>query len=278
FLEKCYFWLVVMLIGANTLRTSKIEKMREQIQSLFKHNDEYPLFYIEGGSRLWGISGPESDFDVRGFHLQSKQQYFDFKTHRNIIEIIDGDFDFVSYDIDKMFGLLAKSNPTVLEWIRANIIYFNELPDWTTFQQGIIANIDFKALFHHYISLAKANINLMQSGKKFTYKTVFYCIRGLLSAELVSQQIIPELLIHDLFKQFDKDNEILKIAKDSLQIRKQQTKKEEVLQSDKQKILTAIKDFTNQVEIKAPKSTKNKQKLENILTAYSFNLKSKIYR
>ena len=251
--------------------------MRQEIDNLFKDIDEKPLFYIESGSRLWGIASPDSDYDVRGFHLQSKQQYFDFKKHRDIIEVMDGDFDFVSYDIDKMFGLLVKSNPTVFEWIRANIIYFNELPDWTTFQQDVIANFDFKALFHHYISLAKGNINLMETGKKFTYKTAFYCIRGLLSADLATRQIIPELLIDDLFKQFDNDNDVLKIAKDSLDRKKSQKEKEEVLESDKQKILNAIKEFTSKLELKAPDSGNNRQKLESVLTDYSFNLKTKFY-
>lgn len=251
--------------------------MRQQIDNLFKNLDERPLFYIESGSRLWGIASPDSDFDVRGFHLQSKQQYFDFKKHRDIIEIMDGDFDFVSYDIDKMFGLLVKSNPTVFEWVRANIVYFNELPDWTIFQQDIITNFDFKALFHHYISLAKGNINLMETGKKFTYKTAFYCIRGLLSADLATRKIIPELLIDDLFKQFDTDSSVLKIAKDSLERKKQRTEKEEVLESDKQKILTAIKYFAGQLEVKAPDSSGNRKKLENVLIEYSFNLKTKFY-
>ena len=251
--------------------------MREKIENLFTDINERPLFYIESGSRLWGIASPHSDFDVRGFHLQSKQQYFDFKKHRDIIEVMDGDFDFVSYDIDKMFGLLVKSNPTVFEWIRTNIVYFNELPDWTTFQQDIITNFDFKALFHHYISLAKGNINLMETGIKFTYKTAFYCIRGLLSADLATRQIIPELLIDDLFKQFDNGNDVLKIAKESLERKKQQTEKEEVLESEKQKILAAIKEFTGQLESKAPDSSNNRQKLESVLTEYSFNLKTQFY-
>lgn len=251
--------------------------MREQIQNLFKDINERPLFYIESGSRLWGIASPDSDFDVRGFHLQSKKQYFDFKNHRDIIEVMDGDFDFVSYDIDKMFGLLAKSNPTVFEWIRANIVYFNELPDWTTFQSDVISNFDFKALFHHYISLAKGNINLMETGKKFTYKTAFYCIRGLLSADLAARQTIPELLIDDLFNQFDNENDVLKIAKDSLERKKQQTEKEEVIEGEKQIILTAIKEYTGNLESKAPDSSNNRQMLESVLTEYSLNLKSKFY-
>lgn len=252
--------------------------MRQEIDNLFKDLEEKPLFYIESGSRLWGIASPDSDFDVRGFHLQSKNQYFDFKKHRDIIEVMDGDFDFVSYDIDKMFGLLLKSNPTVFEWIRAHIIYFNELPDWEKFQKDVVENFDFKALFHHYISLAKGNINLMETGKKFTYKTAFYCIRGLLSADLATRKIIPELLIDNLFNQFEKENDVLKIAKNSLERKKQQTEKEEVIESDKQIILSAIKDFTKQLEIKVPESSNNREKLESILKEYSFKLKSEFYK
>jgi predicted nucleotidyltransferase len=251
--------------------------MTEQIKQLFRDIDEIPLFYIESGSRLWGIASPDSDYDVRGFHLQAKQQYFDFKKHRDIIEVMDGDFDFVSYDIDKMFGLLVKSNPTVFEWIRANIVYFNQLPDWTIFQQNIIINFDFKALFHHYISLAKGNINLMETGKKFTYKTAFYCIRGLLSADLATRKVIPALLIDDLFNQFDKQNAVLKIAKDSLERKKQQKEKEEVLEKEKERILVAITDFAKQLENKEPKTSNNRKQLEKTLTDYSFLIKTKYY-
>jgi predicted nucleotidyltransferase len=263
--------------GSAIVKCKKQKNMKEQIEQLFSDIEEIPLFYIESGSRLWGIASPDSDFDVRGFHLQSKRQYYDFKKHRDIIEILDGNFDFVSYDIDKMFGLLSKSNPTVFEWIRANIIYFINLPQWTEVQEQIIENFDFKALFHHYLSLAKGNINLMETGKKFTYKTAFYCIRGLLSADLATKQIIPELLIDNLFKQFDRENEVLKIAKDSLERKKQKTEKEEVLEGDKQKILTAINDFTVQLELKEPKSSDNRQKLETVLTDYSQFIKTKYY-
>ena len=206
--------------------------IKPQIDNVFQSIEEKPLFYIESGSRLWGIAGPDSDYDVRGFHFQSKRQYFDFEKHRNIIEVMNGDFDFVSYDLDKMFGLLAKSNPTVFEWVRSDIIYFNELPDWATFQQNIIANFDFKALFHHYLSFGSNHINLMRADKKFTYNNVFYCIRGLLSADLATRQMIPELYIDDLLNQFDQDNDLLKIAKDSLERKRQRTEKEEVLKSD----------------------------------------------
>jgi len=252
--------------------------MTGEIKSLFETRPEHPLFYVESGSRLWGIASPDSDFDVRGFHLQPKDQYFDFKKHRDLIEIMDGDFDFVSYDIDKMFGLLAKSNPTVIEWIRAHIVYFNNFPNWTDFQFQIVANFDFKALYHHYLSLAKGNINLMETDKKFTYKTAFYCLRGLLSAELAIKKTVPELLIDKLFEQFEIENDLIKIAKESLEKKKSNSEKQDVESDQKPIMLDKIKAFTQKLNEMEPERSNNPDKLEGILRDYSFELKNEYYK
>ena len=53
--------------------------IEKNIQQLFEERQDIPLFYIESGSRLWGMASPDSDYDVRGFHLPSKDQYFDYK-------------------------------------------------------------------------------------------------------------------------------------------------------------------------------------------------------
>lgn len=252
-------------------------EIKAQIIRILQDYDGRPLFYIESGSRLWGIASPDSDYDVRGFHLQSKEQYFDFRSHRDIIEVMDGDFDFVSYGLDKMFGLLAKSNPKVFEWVRANIIYLNQLPDWQRFTDELIANFDLKALFHHYKSMAKGNLNEIELHGKFTYKKVFYCIRGLLSAQLAARQIIPELLVDDLFQQFETDNAVLQIARESLERKKQETEKEAVPEANRQSILTALYDFIAQLEANTPVQTNNPEKLNRLLTDYSFALKQRYY-
>lgn len=253
------------------------QTIKEQILRNLENHGGIPLFYIESGSRLWGIASPDSDYDVRGFHLQSKEQYFDFRNHRDIIEVMDGDFDFVSYGLDKMFGLLAKSNPKVFEWVRANIIYLNQLPDWQQFTDELMANFDLKALFHHYKSMAKGNLNEIELHGKFTYKKVFYCIRGLLSAQLAARQIIPELLVDDLFQQFETDNAILQIARESLERKKQETEKEAVPETNRQFILAALYDFIAQLEAITPVQTNNPEKLNRLLTDYSFALKKRYY-
>ena len=35
------------------------EMLKEQIEQLFRNIDEIPLFYVESGSRLWGIAATQ---------------------------------------------------------------------------------------------------------------------------------------------------------------------------------------------------------------------------
>jgi len=252
-------------------------QIEETVKVLFEQRDEIPLFYVESGSRLWGIASPDSDFDVRGFHLQSRQKYFDFRKHRDIIEVMDGDFDLVSYDIDKMFGLLAKCNPTVFEWIRAHICYFNILPDWEQLQQEIIANYDFTVLYYHYLSLAKGQLHDMENGNKFTYKKAFYCIRGLLSADLAVQGAIPQLRVEQLLAQSDPKNPVTQIARDSLDQKRQGTEKQQIETPRRQTILTAIHAYTEELSSRQLPRHSKSERLAEILMEYCIDLKSCYY-
>lgn len=256
----------------------KTMNINQEIQQLFQSRDDIPLFYIESGSRLWGMASPDSDYDVRGFHLPSKVQYYDYRKHRDLIEIMDGDFDFVSYDLNKMFGLLAKSNPTVLEWVRAHIEYFNAFPEWEKFRDGLLAKIDYRALYHHYISLAKGGMKVMQTADNFTYKKVFYSIRGLMSAELATEQIMPELLITTLFDQVNPNDPLRHWAEDYLEIKKQQKEKAQVPQAEQNQILQLLE---NKIEVLSGIVMPDKHQpteLQHYLTEYSIHLKEHFYR
>lgn len=248
-----------------------------QLQKLFETYDIHPLFYIESGSRLWGMASPDSDYDVRGFHLPSKSQYYDYRKHRDLIEIMDGDFDFVSYDLNKMFGLLAKSNPTVLEWVRAHIVYFNQFPEWQKFQSELLTLIDYKALYYHYLSLANNGIMVMQTGENFTYKKVFYSIRGLMSAELATRQIMPELLITDLFKQIDEHDPLRHWAENYLEIKKQKKEKTQLAEHEQIEILKLFKQKIALLNAKPLKPTNDLEKFQQFLTSYSIFLKAHFY-
>lgn len=251
--------------------------IKSKLEFYFSSRNEIPLFYIESGSRLWNFASPDSDFDVRGFHLQSRERYFDFRRHRDIVEVMDGDFDLVSYDIDKMFGLLAKSNPTVFEWIRAHICYVNILPDWKTLQKEIVDNYDFQALYYHYLSLAKVQLHDMEKGNKFTYKKVFYCIRGLLSADLATQKLIPPLDVEQLLDLMDTTNPLVEIARNSLTQKRAGGEKLQVNEQNQQKILSVIHPYTEELSARKSGKCHDNARLADILTEYCIYLKTECY-
>lgn len=251
--------------------------MKSRIQNVFADREEIPLYYIESGSRLWGMASPDSDYDIRGIHLLSKRQYFDFQKQNDIIDITKGDFDFVSFELDKAFGLLAKSNPNMLEWIRADTVYLNHLPDWEKARSRILDNIEYKALFHAYLSMAKNNIELLKKGKKFTYKTVLYSIRGLLSAELASKHQLPELSYDKLLDQFSPMNSLISIAKQSLSKKQSKEENEKMPPDRRSKILEKLNHYKKHLEDIDMPTSNNKLRLKRTLKEFSYNIKCEWY-
>ena len=251
--------------------------MLEEIKKTFAGRSELPLFFSEAGSRAYGAHNDRSDYDVRGIFLPSKEHYFDYKPHKDHIEVDDGTRDFSFFSLDKAFGLLANSNPSLLEWGRSPIVYFNELPDWEPFRDGILANIEFKALFHHYRSHAKSHYKLMEGGQKFNYKVVFYCIRGLISAAISARQVIPELGVHDLFDQFGRNNELVRVAERCLALKQVYQEKDEVTDEEKSPLMRLLSSSMEAVAGMEPASLGRKQTLVQILTDYSVRVKTMHY-
>ncbi len=251
--------------------------MKVRIISEFAEREEHPLFYVESGSRLWGMAGKESDFDVRGFHMLSKRQYFDFKNHRDVVEKMENDLDLVSFDIDKAFGLLLKSNPTVFEWIRSDIIYYNILPDWEELKKTLIEQIDHKALYHHYMSMAFNNYKRLQKNQKFTYKTVLYCVRGILSAEIAAEHKLPGLSFESLLQQKKEDDPLAALGEKCLHIKKKRSENREIPDGEKNEILKTLELYLQKLSEHIPENSGSKLKMRALLREYSYHLKSIYY-
>ena len=120
-------------------------------------------------------------------------------------------------------------------------------------------------------------MHVMQTADNFTYKKVFYSIRGLMSAELASQQIMPELLITQLFEQIEIKDPLRHWAQDYLEIKKQQKEKAQVSESEQQYIFKLLNDKIEALNKRTIEPTNDLEKLQQYLTEYSFNLKQHFY-
>jgi len=75
---------------------------------------------VESGSRAWGFSSRDSDYDVRFIYARRPAAYLSVRgdKFRDVIErpIVD-EIDLNGWNIRKALGLYLKSNPPLLEWL-----------------------------------------------------------------------------------------------------------------------------------------------------------------
>lgn len=141
------------------------------------------LFAVESGSRAWGFPSPDSDFDVRFVYARPVADYLQLDPPRDVVERpVDPILDINGWDIAKALKLLARGNPTLLEWgvspmvyrcdgiSRANLLRLAEQTNWG------------RAAGYHYRQLAERQAARHFDGKaEIRLKTYFYVLRPLLN-------------------------------------------------------------------------------------------------
>ena len=156
-------------------------RIRELCKDLEKQNNITIVFAIESGSRLWRMDSKNSDYDARFVFVRPVADYLRINKLKEVIEYAEEKIDVVGFDIYKYSKLLMASNPTVIEWLLADIVYYGKQPP--EFLDFIHKNFDPAAIFHHYLSMCKQNyLKYLKSGDKVTYKKYLYAMRGLFNA------------------------------------------------------------------------------------------------
>ncbi len=251
--------------------------METFILNVAEEQNIIPLFYAESGSRLWDFHSKDSDFDIRGIHLISRKDYFKISKTKEVVEVMEGKKDLVSFSIDKAFTLLASSNPSLLEWFRGDIVYLNKIKNYEKLKSEVLKNINLKALYHHYVSMGKQNyIKYVEKEKQFTYKKVLYVLRGLLSASYIyHKNKIPPLLTETLITELEFDKPTEELLKELIKKKKAGSEKE--LVKDKGSVRKIIDDLFDQAtKISAP-VTGSKKKLLETLNDFSIKIKEEHY-
>lgn len=173
------------------------------LQKLEEENNIKILFAIENGSRAWHMESANSDYDVRFVFYRPLTNYISLAPQNDVINAAFDDklipctahdslLDMSGFDVLKFAKLLRKSNPTVIEWLFSDIVYYGQVPD--ELKDYATHNFIAEALFHHYRSMAVNQYQEMQRLQKFCGKTYLYTLRGLLNAfYVINYKKIPEL-------------------------------------------------------------------------------------
>ncbi len=198
--------------------------MREKIISYCQQIEEEHkvkiLFAVESGSRLWRMSSKDSDYDVRFVFVQPVENYLSVKNDvaTNLVvnrTFEDGLIDISGFDIFKYCKLLLKSNPSVIEWMQSDILYYGKKP--TDLQKIALKEFNPTALYYHYKSMCRYNYGkYLASKQEVTYKKYLYAMRGLVNAKYVQKtgKLPPIRFPEGLEKCLDDDIIPLQIARE----------------------------------------------------------------
>lgn len=183
---------------------TQAEMMTLVPQKLREIENEYGvevLWAVESGSRAWGFESPDSDFDVRFIYKRKVKDYLKLIPDRDVIELpIDDTWDVNGWDLDKTLKLLAKSNPTLFEWLHSPLVYVKS--DFVEKLAPLLEHcFSEERMMYHYLSTAKGQMAKYLSGDLVRPKKYFYALRPILACKWVETfRTAPPVLFDDLVK------------------------------------------------------------------------------
>lgn len=211
------------------------EKRQAVLESLARIEAEHDVrivFACESGSRGWGFSSPDSDYDARFVYVHRQSWYLTVnertgpgQPQRDVIELpIDDELDVSGWDLRKALRLVSKSNPTLLEWLRSPIVYRCD----ETMKAGLekLADEFYSpvAAWHHYFSMAKGNFRGYLKGDRVRTKKYLYVLRPVLACRWIENEPDPAPMAFELLLERLLPSGVLRDAIDALLEKKRVSK------------------------------------------------------
>lgn len=177
------------------------------------------LYACESGSRAWGFPSKDSDYDVRFIYVHQKDEYLTIDpigigAKRDVIELpINNRLDISGWELTKALRLLRKSNPPLMEWLHANIIYYQAFSTIEQMQELCKTIFAANSCLHHYLNMASSNFRNYLQGEEVKAKIYFYALRSVLAAKWIKSfnEFPPlefPLLVETLLPEGELKNEI----------------------------------------------------------------------
>ncbi|WP_299674337.1 nucleotidyltransferase domain-containing protein [uncultured Dokdonia sp.] len=158
--------------------------MKTRLTHIEKDRDVNIVFACESGSRAWGFASPDSDYDVRFLYTKPLPWYLSISDKRDTIDIMDGDFDAVGWELRKSLLLLKKSNVPAIEHLFSPIIYKGN-EEVLSELRGIATDCFSPiACMFHYLSMSKKYEEKV-AADTVKLKSLFYALRTAMAGKWI---------------------------------------------------------------------------------------------
>ncbi|MBI5871780.1 nucleotidyltransferase domain-containing protein [archaeon] len=184
------------------------DKIKEICKNIEKEKNIRILFAVENGSRAWRINSKDSDYDVRFVFVRPVKEYIQINKPAEVIDTAfdkegnpctaKGAFiDISGFDVFKYVKMLSSSNPTTIEWLMSDIVYYGKQNE--KFKKFAIEKFNKISLYYHYKSLCRNNyLKYLKSRNLITYKKYLYAYRGLINAKwVVHKKSVPPIIFRE---------------------------------------------------------------------------------
>ena len=180
------------------------EEIKAKCKQIEKEENIKILFAVESGSRSWRMASSNSDYDVRFVFVRPVEEYIAIDKRGEVIaKAFDKDMqpmsqegcevDIVGFDVFKFTKMLSSSNPTVIEWLKSDIVYYGEQNE--VFKEYAEKSFKKISIYFHYKSMCKQNyLKYIRSRDNVTYKRYLYAMRGLINAKfIINVGVLPPI-------------------------------------------------------------------------------------
>lgn len=147
------------------------------------------LFACESGSRAWGFASQDSDYDVRFLYVHPRDWYLSIEAGRDVIELpIADDLDVSGWDLRKTLGLVRRSNPPLLEWLKSPIVYRLDAQFFADFTALASTFYSPRRCFAHYLHMGLGNWDSYLRGRStVSLKKYLYVFRPVLGCRWIER-------------------------------------------------------------------------------------------
>ncbi|MCM3728746.1 nucleotidyltransferase domain-containing protein [Neobacillus cucumis] len=193
------------------------EKIIEELKRIEQEFEVKICFAVEAGSRAWGTSSPESDYDVRFIYVHKTDWYLSINQKRDVIELpINDQLDLNGWDLRKALLLFKKSNPSLMEWLHSSIVYYQAFTLHGKMRELENQIFQPRASLFHYLNMAKGNYRNCIQTAALNSKRYLNVIRPILACMWIEwhNRFPPNelhLLIKELISEGEVKRELLKL-------------------------------------------------------------------
>ncbi|MFH1563590.1 MAG: nucleotidyltransferase domain-containing protein [Nitrospirota bacterium] len=251
--------------------------MRQQIIDQLKLIEQTEsvriLLAVESGSRGWGFTSKNSDWDVRFIYIRQPDWYLSIDDKSDVLEYPLADvLDFSGWDIKKALKLFRKSNPPLLEWLRSPIVYLEQFSTAQQIRELSTEYFNPKSCLYHYLHIAVGNYREYLKRDRVLVKKYFYVLRPILACQWIERNnTMPPMEFSQLLDTQVEDKS-LKLAIEELVKRKMNGEeldsepKINIINEFLEERISYFEDYTQKYPFrKTPNTTKLDQLFRNTL-------------